>query len=433
MRYQMSKAVLLASTLWFVGCGSDLDAPSTESVNGGEVVVDMDSATMREILLSKHTPGVTADSPVYGYKAYKIPYETTDEEGNTVKVSGLMVVPTEVPDAVKALGFSVVSDSHGTIFANYEAPTVAASMTNLPDGAPVIFSSLGAFVTLQADYIGYGDSIGHYHPFILKNSLANATVDFIKAAEAFAAVNDIPLNGQLFVTGYSEGGYAAMAAMQKLEAEGKPVSMAAPMAGPYILEDMMPGADGNLTRVGMAPAVLSSESIGVPSFMALVGYAYANAYDHNVTEMINEPYASKLPTLFDGSKTRAEIDPELTHQTTGDGGLFNADFVGEYLLAGNWFTEAMKENNVHKWAPQTPMKLIHCAGDDVIPIDFSYGAEGMMNYLGAASVEVVPVEASLQAAGKGDGTPMGHAECALPAYGIAAHIFADVRKATIGY
>ena len=40
--------------------------------------------------------------PVYGYKAYKIPYTTTDEEGNSVKVSGLMVVPTGVPEAMNA-------------------------------------------------------------------------------------------------------------------------------------------------------------------------------------------------------------------------------------------------------------------------------------------------------------------------------------------
>ncbi len=427
MRYQMSKAVLLASTLWFVGCGSDLDAPDN-SVNGGEVVVDLDAKSLKDSLLQQGIPGVDENTTVYGYTAYKIPYETTDEEGNTVQVSGLMVVPTAdgLSDAQAAqfqyikenLGFSVVSDSHGTIFANSEAPTVVAQSTSMPDGAPVIFSSLGAFVTLQADYIGYGDSLGHYHPFVLKNSLANATVDFIKAAEAFAAANDIPLNGQLFVTGYSEGGYAAMAAMQKLEAEGKPVSMAAPMAGPYIMD-------------GMAAGVLQSNALGVPSFMAFVGYAYTKAYDQNISEVINEPYASKLPTLFDGSKTREEIDPELTTVTKGDDGLFTESFATSFFT-GNWFTVAAAENNVHEWAPTTPMYLLHCEGDDVIPIDISYGAQQTMAAYGA-SVAVMPVEQTLAAQGLGDGSPMGHAECALPAYGIAAHMFADVRKATIGY
>ena len=412
MTYKMTKVVLALSALWFVGCGSDLDAPNN-AVNGGEVLVDIDGDSIKYSLLQKQTPGVDENTTVFGYKAYKIPYETTDEEGNKVKVSGLMVVPTGVPEAVKALGFSMVSDSHGTIFANSEAPTVVAEDTMSPDGAPVIFSSLGAFVTLQADYIGYGDSVDHYHPFVLKKSLANATVDFVKAAEAFAKANDIPLNGQLFVTGYSEGGYAAMAAMQKFEAEGRPVSLAAPMAGPYIMD-------------GMAAGVLQSDTLGVPSFMALVGYAYSKAYGQDVKTVINEPYASKLPILFDGSKTRAEIDPELTTKTKGEGGLFREDFANAFFQ-GNWFTLAAHENNVHEWAPQTPMKLIHCAGDDVIPMAITNGAAQTMDAMGAVSVEVIPVEAALQAAGKGDGTPMGHAECALPAYGIAAQIFAEVR------
>ena len=186
----------------------------------------------------------------------------------------------------------------------------------------LILTSLGGFATLQPDYIGFGDSKEHYHPFVLKDSLANATVDFIKQVKVFAKENNITLNNQLFLTGYSEGGYASMATLKKIEEEGLTnlkVTMSAPMAGPYALKTM---ADG----------VFSQPKLGVPSFMANVGYAYAKANNQEVTSIINEPYASKLPTLFNGDLDRTKIDPQLTQDTTGATGLFAQNLVTDYTI-----------------------------------------------------------------------------------------------------
>ena len=416
----MMRVVLAVSVLLFVGCG-DLDQPTNEQVAGGNVVVDLDGASIKGSLIAAGTPGIDESTTVYGYKAYKIPYTTTDEEGNSVAVSGLMVVPTGVPAAVKQAGFSLVSDSHGTIFANAEAPTVIAGSTNSPDGSSVILTSLFAFVTLQADYIGFGDSNGHYHPFILKKSLADSTTDFIIAAKAFAAKNAINLNGQLFLTGYSEGGYAAMAALEQIEQEGQlQVTMAAPMAGPYAVD-------------AMAMGVLSQPTLSVPSFMANIGYAYANAYSEDISNVMNEPYASKVEDLFDGSKTRSEIDPELTTVTTGPDGLFNPVLVNDFFTdPESWFKQAVQENDVHTWAPQTAVRLVHCLGDEVIPYAISELTEGTMQAMGATNVAAVPVEVAVT---KDPATALryGHSECGPVAYGVAATMFAQTRQATVGY
>jgi hypothetical protein len=414
----LARGILAVSVLFFVGCG-DLEQPANEQVIGGEVIVDLDGNSIKKSLIKEGVPGVTPDTTVYGYKAYKIPYTTINEEGDSVDVSGLMVVPTELPAALNQLGLSMVSDSHGTIFANAEAPTVIADATSAPAGSSVILTSLFAFVTLQADYIGFGNSSDHYHPFILKKSLARTTVDFIKAAKKFAADNNIHLNEQLFLTGYSEGGYAAMAALEQLEQSGElQVTMAAPMAGPYIMD-------------GMASDILKSDTLSVPSFVANIGYAYAKAYDEDIASVINEPYASKLDDLFDGTKTRTEIDPELTTVTKGPNGLFKDLFVNDFF-SGNWFTQAVVENSVYKWAPQTAVKLVHCLGDDVIPYEISFGTKQTMDGYGASAVSLVPVEIAVT---QDPATPLryGHAECGPVAYGVTAHIFAEVRKATIGY
>jgi hypothetical protein len=416
------ESLWILAVLLLAGCGGGLDKPNNEVVAGGELVVSFSGNTIKNNLIAAHTPGVDANTTVYGYKAYKIPYTTKDEAGNTVSVSGLMVVPVGLPSVVyDTLGLSLVSDDHGTIFANKEAPSVIASTNNIPSGSSILLTSLGGFVTLQPDYIGFGDSLGHYHPFILKKSLADATIDFIHAAKTFAQNNHINLNGQLFLTGYSEGGYAAMATLEKIESTGTlHVAMAAPMAGPYTVE-------------GLATTVLSTPTLSVPSFMANVGYAYAKAYNKNIVTVINQPYASKLGTLFNGTLTRTEIDPQLTSTTTGANGLFDSVFVNSVLTnPTNWFRQATRANDVYNWAPTTTIKLVHCIGDDVIPYSVSTTTNNVMNANGATNVSVVPVEVAVT------GNPTtalryGHAACGPVAYGVTTKLFAQVRAATIGY
>ncbi|HHD75962.1 MAG TPA: hypothetical protein ENK95_03940 [Campylobacterales bacterium] len=412
------KSIVLLSPLLFIACGDGLESPKNETFKGGELLVNFPGAAIKPNLVA--AGAVDANATVYGYKAFKIPYTTRDEEGNEVKVSGLFVIPTGLPDIVNStLGLSMVADDHGTIFANAEAPSVIANSSGAPDGSAIILTSVGGFATVQPDYIGFGDSLDHYHPFMLKDSLANATVDFIKQVKIFAKDNNISLNNQLFLTGYSEGGYASMATLKKIEEEqlsDLTVSLAAPMAGPYALK---PLADG----------VLSQEKLSVPSFMANVGYAYAKANNEEIDTVINTLYSSKLPTLFDGSKTRAEIDPLLSTDTKGATGLFQDTFVADYFSnTNNWFTLAATENNLHTWTPTTSVRLVHCEGDEVIPYAISQLTQGTMSAMGARDVQLVPVESTL-----GLGTQVGHAACASLAYSVATKMFATVRKQSIGY
>ena len=154
------KTIVVVSPLLFIGCGDGLHKPSNEAVKGGELVVNFSAAAMKKTLVGKGV--VLATQTVYGYKAYKIPYTTTDEEGNEVKASGLFVIPPALHKAVLPLGgLSMVSDDHGTIFANKEAPSVIGDNNGAPDGSAILLTSLGGFATLQPDYIGVGDSNDH--------------------------------------------------------------------------------------------------------------------------------------------------------------------------------------------------------------------------------------------------------------------------------
>ena len=178
-----------------------------------------------------------------------------------------------------------------------------------------------------------------------------------------------------------------------------------------------------------AQVVLSQPTISRPSFMAAVAYAYSYTYDQDRFDIINEPYASMLPTLFNGDYNSTQIDAQLTTVTTGEDGLFNQLFINDFFTNDeNWFKQAVIENSVHAWAPQTAVRLVHCEGDDVIPYELSLLTEATMEYMGATDVDVVSVEATL-----GLSYQVDHVDCGPLAYGVAAKMFAQTRAATIGY
>ena len=428
MRY--IKAITLISTLYLLaGCGgsSDPGALEIKEPKGGKLIADVPANLIKQDLLAKGL--IDKNTTVFGYRAYKIVYTTTDEENKTVKASGVMVVPSaykasaeakEKLNLIKRVGFAMVTNCHGTIFANKEAPSVEIENSALPDSIGTIFSSISAFVTLQPDYIGFGKSKGHYHPYLLKKSSASSVADFIKAAIKFAKDNNIPLvaSKDVYLTGYSQGGYVTLAAQEKIEKEGGiNLKLSIPMAGPYLLD-------------AIAANVLQLDSIKAPSFMAATAYSYSKAYKKDVSTLINEPYASKLPRLFSGKFTREQIDKELTKKVKGKNGLFTNYIVTNYQ--NSWFKKALANNSVVNFVPKAPVTLLHCLGDDIVNYQVVKGALDTFNYLGANSVELLPVEVAIT---KDINTKLrlGHIDCALPAYKIATTIFAKYRLNTIGY
>ena len=71
------------------------------------------------------------------------------------------------------------------------------------------FASQG-YVVFMPDYIGKGESPG-MHTYMLSDGEAQAAYDFCTAARTSCRDLKIGLSGELFLTGWSQGGHAAMA------------------------------------------------------------------------------------------------------------------------------------------------------------------------------------------------------------------------------
>jgi len=430
MRKVVTNLVVTIATLLIVGCGSSSDPGeivTQEEIKNGKLIADFPANILKSTLLEQGA--ITPEQTVFGFKAYKIPYITKDANGKDVNASGVMVVPSSLGcdenttknlELMKQIGLATVVDCHGTIFSNQEAPSVEMETTSEPAGAAVILSSLSGFITLQPDYIGFGDSKNHPQEYLIEKSSSTAVVDFIKAAQKFAKDNNIKWveSNQMYLTGYSQGGFVATAALEDIEKENFNLRLAAPMAGPYLLDPIAQG-------------VLAQDNIEVPSFMAATANSYSIVYKQDIKELIQEPYASKLSTIFDGSLTREEIDKELTTKVKGDDGLFSDELVANYDTS--WFRLELLNNSVVDFSPKTPIKLLHCLGDDVIPYQISEVTRDVFNdQLGATYVDLTPIEVAITQDPE-TSMRLGHAECGVYAYSVVAHIFAEDRKNSLGY
>ena len=166
-----------------------------------------------------------------GANTYKVTYETSDLDGETVIVSGLLALPEDLTKVHPLLCYQ-----HGTAGTKEGVPSRLES-----DGLISIAMAAKGYVSVATDYLGLGDHDA-VHPYMHAASEAWTAVDMMRAVREYAAENEIYINDQVFVTGYSQGGHAAMALHGHLEgnlSDEFEVTAAAPMSGPYSVAEGM--------------------------------------------------------------------------------------------------------------------------------------------------------------------------------------------------
>ena len=184
----------------------------------------------------------------------------------------------------------------------------------------------------------------------------------LKAATELAEQKGLPFNGKLFLAGYSEGGYATMAAHKAIEENG--------LDG-FTLIASFPGA-GAYDLKGMQAHIFSLQEYDDPHYLAYMARAYQIYYDQDdlLTDFFKEPYASRIPGLFDGIKGADEINSQLTTKIS--------DLIQPDMLTGidtnpkfNYLKTAFAENSLTDWKPAIQMYMYHGTSDTTVPFQNS--------------------------------------------------------------
>jgi len=366
----------------------------------------------------------------FAYRVVKIIYNTKDEQNNDVKASGVLVYPVDYFEQVKGKNFSIstILENHGTIFTNDEAPSNSIKTPGTgAQGLAVLMTAKAGFAVAMPDYLGYGESNDKPHPYILKKSSARVSIDMLRASIRYMTDNNILLNGQVYISGYSEGGYVAMATAKEIEenySDEFNLKGVAPMAGPYDVK-------------GLANRELdSNRTMEYPAFLAYLASSYALNYDSLdlkdiLVKATNDANVSMINNLFNGSNNSTVIQVSLG--LTRNGGykfykansLFKESFINDYKNNFNSkFKKIAEENSVYDWKPKAKMNLIHCIDDEIIPSSMAQTAYDKFIEKGDDNKTITLTLIDTNSTWSG---PFIHGDCAGTAYGTAVLWFSELR------
>jgi pimeloyl-ACP methyl ester carboxylesterase len=302
-------------------------------------------------------------------RLYRVRYASViPERGNRPTVAtGLVAVPEGATGRLPLLSYQ-----HGTVYGRQQVPSYPeqSSETQLMLAQ---FAGQG-YVVIGADYFGLGDS-PEAEGYVVKASHQQATYDMLVASRAVLAALRIE-TGDLFLAGWSQGGFVTMAMLEKLEAAGIAVKAAATASAPV---DVFAALNGFLSFPRKIDAswvstlfILSSFSFehyyGVPglarSLLADEHYdAARRAYERKPVE------ASEIPTDL-----KVLIRPEY----------FDPQFFAESA-----YGRLVAATQSYRWVVKTPVRNYYGETDEVIRTELGRLAMTYQQSIGNQAVEAV--------------------------------------------
>jgi len=255
-----------------------------------------------------------AYTPQCTITVYHLTYQTQDPKGNVTPASGALMVPSSGSDSECTGARPIVLYAHGTTTdRNFDLAQLDAADSAEGVVLAAVFAAQG-YIVVAPNYLGYDISTLGYHPYLVAAQQSKEMIDALSAARAALPTADAPAStdgGKLFITGYSEGGYVAMATHSAMQSAGMTVTASAPMSGPYALS-----AFGDAIFEGeVSDSAAVNVALLVPAYQNVYGDIYSTPGD-----VFESTYASTIPTLLPSTT------PVSTLQSQGQmpSALFNS-------------------------------------------------------------------------------------------------------------
>jgi pimeloyl-ACP methyl ester carboxylesterase len=281
-----------------------------------------------------------------GVDIYKVIYKT-EVEGKEIKASGLLCVPSETGE------YPLFSFQNGTNTMHTHAPS--EYVINPAYQFIEIIASMG-FVVVIPDYPGFGESDDISHPYLIKEPTVRSIVDMLYAAKEMDSeeLPDVAIMDEVYIMGYSQGGWATLSLHKALEQD---------YSGDFILKGSVCGA-GPYNLINIFKGMSGITSYPNPVYLGYIINAYSvyQQFTNPVSDILKEPYASRLPDLYNGTLSSDQINSQLT---TSIPDLFTAGFLSGFVTDAKYSTirTSLSDNSVTAWNTAIPLFLIHGGGD----------------------------------------------------------------------
>ena len=264
-----------------------------------------------------------------------------------VPASGLIAFPTGATARL-----AMVDYGHGTTASRDDVP----SSFGMDGGLGIegrwsaeLFASAGFAVALP-DYLSLG--VSRLRPqYEVARTEASASLDLLRATQRLAAATGHRLNGQVFLTGFSQGAAAALAIARSLQAGTLPalrLMAVGAVSGPYELQ----AAELPAILDGRVSPAMASYLLGYvltawnPVYHLFAGPAVA----------FRAPYDARVESLFDG----AHADQQIAAELPGDfRQLLTPRYLRELERPSARLLAALRANSTcNGWTPRVPVRLI---------------------------------------------------------------------------
>jgi pimeloyl-ACP methyl ester carboxylesterase len=282
----------------------------------------------------------------YDVNVYKIIYSTT-VGGEGIYASGLVCVPAAEGE------YPVLSFQNGTNTRNAVAPS---EYPINPSYQLIEFMASMGFIVVIPDYPGFGESAQIPHPYLLAEPTIQSVVDMLRAVKESCSqeFSGIVAKNEYYLMGYSQGGWATLAIHKAIELDyASEFNLAGSVcgAGPYNMQNLV---------IGM----LDSTTYSMPSYLGYIINAYSayHYFTNPVTDLLKEPYASRLASLYTGTLSLSQINSQLTTKIAD---LFTSDFLSGFAYSSAYSTvrAALINNSIDAWNSAKPLLFVHGTGD----------------------------------------------------------------------
>jgi pimeloyl-ACP methyl ester carboxylesterase len=345
----LAVSILLVSP--FVNsCKKEDHAPTYAYYVSKQFAVQYTAAYLNSMIdiVSGSLPDIASLKPLIksDIKVFKIVYKTT-VNGNQIDASGLIIVP------VTPGNYPVLSFQNGTNTLNASSPSESPLDYNYQ--LVELVASMG-YVVVFADYPGFGESAQIPHPYLIKEPTVRSLVDLLYTAKEMVSQEfpGLTLNDDYYLLGYSQGGWATLALHKALELDYSNdfnLKGSTCGAGPYNIEQLL-------------ESMVDKPTYSMPVYLAYIVNAYSayKQFTNPVGDIFNEPYASRLSTLFTGNLTSAQINSQLT---TSISDLIRPDFISGFNTSDKFSSviTALNNNSIEAWHTNKPLLLIHGGND----------------------------------------------------------------------
>ncbi len=305
-----ARAIAIALALVLGACGgsnSGTDAGAAASPSRGTLLQnppELLSVETAASLLSELTGAsdpqlaVLVGTPLCDVAIYHLRYMTVGGANEATDASGALMVPTGL-DSKCTGARPIILYAHGTT--TDRAFNIAKVHDNGEGFLLAAFFASQGYIVVAPNYAGYDTSTLPYHPYLVGDQQSKDMIDALTAARSALPVASALVtkdSGRLFITGYSQGGYVAMATHRAMEAAGMRVTASAPMSGPYAI-------------AAFVDAVVSGEvNAGAPVSWTLLITAYQKSYGNiygSPGEIFEPQFVNGIETLLPSTTPRGDL------------------------------------------------------------------------------------------------------------------------------